>query len=312
MAEATLELRGLVKRYGRVEALRGLSLSVEEGEVFGLLGRNGAGKSTAIRIIMGITKATAGEVRLFGGGGATPALRQRIGYVAQEQNFYGWMTPLRLGRFLRGFYPTWDEGEFLGLMTRLEVPPRRKIQTFSGGMKVKLALAVALAHRPELLVLDEPTAGLDPVARREFLELVRAQADASRRTTFFSTHLVDEVELAANRIGVVDEGQARFIGTVEELLARVRRYRHPAVQPEAPPLPGYFEAGAGLRVLRDEVREGERWLVLEGDDPAAFEGPVLGGWSVEPLSLEEAFIELVGKRAAAIFTALPSAERQAP
>lgn len=297
-----LELRHLVKRYGRVEALSGLGLVVNEGEVYGFLGRNGAGKSTAIRVIMGITRATAGEVRLFGADGRADVirLRQRIGYVAQEQSFYGWMNPEQLGRFLRGFYPTWDDEEYAGLIRRLELPPRRATQTFSGGMKVKLALALALAHRPELLVLDEPTAGLDPVARREFLELVRAQAGVGRRTTFFSTHLVDEVEAAAQRVGIVDAGRTLFEGTVAELGARVRRLRHACADgppPEPPPAPGGGDWSAWLRVLRDEVRGGQRLLAVEAIAPGAFDafatvaGPA--GWVVEPLSLEEVFIEMV-------------------
>ncbi len=173
-----IRLRGLVKRYGAVEALRGLDLDVRPGQVYGFLGRNGAGKSTALRIIMGITLPTAGDVQIFGRSlrGEDPGVRRRIGYVAQEQSFYGWMTPLGLGRFVAGFYPSWQDAEYRRLLALLEIPADRRIQTFSGGTHAKLALAVALAHRPELLVLDEPTAGMDAVARREFLELVRLQA----------------------------------------------------------------------------------------------------------------------------------------
>src|SRR5215831_12121795 len=158
-----ISLRGLVKHYGSVEALRGLDLSVERGQVYGFLGRNGAGKSTTLRIIMGVTLPTGGAVELFGqrARGEHPAVRRRIGYVAQEQAFYGWMTPAALGRFVAGFYPTWDEGEFRRLLGLLDVPAERRIQTLSGGMQPKLALALALAHRPELLILDEPTAGMD-------------------------------------------------------------------------------------------------------------------------------------------------------
>jgi len=296
-----LELRHLVKRYGRVEALSDLGLTVNAGEIYGFLGRNGAGKSTAIRIIRGITRATGGEVRIFGADGRADVirLRQRVGYVAQEQNFYGWMNAEQLGRFLRGFYPTWDDGEYTRLVRHLELPPRRATQTFSGGMKVKLALALALAHRPELLVLDEPTAGLDPVARHEFLEMVRVQAGVGRRTTLFSTHLVDEVESAAQRVGIVDAGRTLFEGTVGELAAKVRRLRH-AVEgppPEPPPAPGGGDWSGWFRVLRDEVRDGQRLLAVEAKAPGAFEAfEALGapaGWAVEPLSLEEVFIELV-------------------
>lgn len=306
-APAILELRGLAKSYGRLRALDGLDLTVREGEVYGFLGRNGAGKSTTIRIIMGITKATAGEVRLFAGEGdrGVIAQRQQIGYVAQEQSFYGWMTPLQLGRFVRGFYPTWDDSEFRRVLDLLDVPRARKVRTFSGGMKVKLALALALAHRPRLLVLDEPTAGLDPVARREFLEMVRQQAREARRTTFFSTHLVDEVELAASRLGIVDGGKTIFEGSEQELLARVRRLRAPLHDVAAPPplpatLTAALEQGAALRVLRDEQRGAERVVVVATADPTLWSA-LAGGfdaWQVESMPLEETFIELVGKRMA--------------
>ena len=220
-------LRGLVKRYGTVEALRGLDLTVEPGRVYGFLGRNGAGKSTALRIIMGITQATSGDVELFGRRqrGEDTAARRRIGYVAQEQSFYGWMTPLRLGAFVRGFYPTWDGAEYERLLTLLDVPRERRIQTFSGGTHAKLALALALAHRPELLVLDEPTAGMDAVARREFIELVQAQARRTGRTTLFSSHLIDEVELAADTVGIIDGGRMLWQGPTAALQSQVRCLR---------------------------------------------------------------------------------------
>ncbi len=317
--ETVLETRGLVKRYGRVEALSGLDLSVRRGEVYGFLGRNGAGKSTTIRIVMGITRPTAGSYRLFGEPGGPIALSQRVGYVAQEQNFYPWMTPASLGRFVRGFYPTWDDGAYQSLIRGLDLPNRRKIRTFSGGMKVKLALALALAHHPELLVLDEPTAGLDPVARREFLEMVRDQAERSGRTTFFSTHLIDEIELAAHRVGIVEDGRARYEGRAEDLAARVRLLRCPpradggvADLPDAlGSRAGGTQTGhgsaAGVRVLQDRVRSGERQVVVEAADPAAFallpyppwtalEGCLpRDDWRLEELPLEEIFIEMVRK-----------------
>ncbi len=294
-SQPIIELHRLAKRYGKVQALSDLTLTVTRGEIYGFLGRNGAGKSTAIRIIMGITKASGGEVRLFGGSAGKDLirLRRRIGYVAQEQNFYGWMTPLQLGRFLRGFYPTWDETEYLRVLRLLELPTRRKARTFSGGMKVKLGLATALAHRPELLVLDEPTAGLDPVARREFLELVKAQADASQRTTFFSTHLVDEVEIAAARVGIVDRGRTFFEGSVDALRARVRMLSHAVADPSRPPpLP---ELGhIPYRILRDQLHEGARYVVIEAE-PTLFEVLRQQGssWTVQQLPLEEVFIEMV-------------------
>jgi ABC-2 type transport system ATP-binding protein len=281
-------LRGLSKRYGAVEALRGLDLTVGAGQVYGFLGRNGAGKSTALRVIMGITHATGGSVALFGQplGREDPAVRRRIGYVAQEQSFYGWMTPLRLGQFVGGFYPTWDDAEYRRLLALLEVPPDRRIQTFSGGNHAKLALAVALAHRPELLVLDEPTAGMDAVARREFLELVRAQAQRAGRATLFSSHLIDEVELAADIIGIVDAGRMLWEGPPAELQRQVRRLRGGLELP----LP---ETTAQL--LEDRRDESGRSVMVRSADPAVLEALAASGWEISVPSLEDIFVALVRK-----------------
>lgn len=289
MADPILDARGLVKRYGRVQALEGLDLSVGHGEVYGFLGKNGAGKSTTIRILMGITQPDGGQVSLFGqvARGGHVKLREKIGYVAQEQTFYGWMEARRLGKFVGSFFPTWSAADFERRCKQLDVPLDRKVQTFSGGMKVKLALALALSHRPPLLILDEPTAGLDPVARREFLEIVRDDADQTGRTTFFSTHLIDEVELVADRVGIVDGGRARYEGPVGALAARVRLARGPA-DAEVPPV--LLDPPPGVRVLSNRVFRGERRIVLESDSAERWEAMPL---ALETMPLEEIFIEMV-------------------
>jgi ABC-2 type transport system ATP-binding protein len=289
-------LQGVIKDYGAVVALKGLDLTVRRGEIFGFLGRNGAGKSTALRIIMGVTRATRGQVTLFGatGAGDDPSVRRRIGYVAQEHVFYGWMDVLQLGRFLAGFYPTWDDAEYRRLRGMLQLPVVRRIQTFSGGMQAKLALAVALAHRPELLVLDEPTAGMDPVARREFLDLVRVQARSAERTTILSTHLIDEVEDVADTIGILNDGALAWQGRPAALRDefRVLRRRVSAEEPgaaAAPALP------YGVNVLEDRVEGDLRTIVVRVPDPALLPGIVGGapGWDLSAPSLEEAFIAFV-------------------
>ena len=285
---AALVIRGLAKRYGKVVALDGLDLTVGAGEVYGFLGRNGAGKSTTIRALMGITECERGEIRVLGEvarGAAHVRLRQRIGYVAQEQSFYDWMTAARLGKFVSRFYPSWDDATFVGACAAQSVPLDRKVGALSGGMRMKLALALALGHRPPLLILDEPTAGLDPVARREFLERVREDAERTGRTTFFSTHLIDEIELVADRVGIVDGGKARYEGSVEALAARVRAY---FTDPSAP-LP-FAALPPGVALLSDRVFRGRRQLTFEASSPEAFAGL---GVPLERLPLEEIFIEMV-------------------
>jgi ABC-2 type transport system ATP-binding protein len=286
-----IRVHALTKAYGSVQALAHVDFEVHAGEVVGFLGRNGAGKSTTIRILMGITRPTSGEVSMFGVplGRDVVEWRRKIGYVAQEQSFYGWMTPVSIGRFVRGFFPTWDDAEYKRLIASMDLPPARKIQTFSGGMKVKLALCLALAHRPPLLLLDEPTAGLDPVARREFLEIVRDEQARSGRTTFFSSHLVDEIELVSQRVAIVDQGRTRYEGTIDALLERVRSVQAPPENEDA--LRAEVESCGG-RVLARGPR-GE--TVIELPDAAAV-GTLGARTELGRVPLEEAFIAMVRHR----------------
>jgi ABC-2 type transport system ATP-binding protein len=240
-----IRLTDLGVRYGRVRALDGLSLAVSRGEIYGFLGRNGAGKTTTLRVLMGVVSPDSGTIEIFGQPmkRVSVATKRSIGYVSQEQNFYPWMTALQLGRFVAAFYPTWDETEYLNLLRILDVPPGRRSGVLSGGTRTKLGLALALAPRPPLLLLDEPTAGLDPVARREFNDLVARMAAQQGTTVFLSSHLVDEVEGIATRVGIVQAGRTSIEGRVDELRERVRRVRSEA--PLEPP-PGFTRVRADV------------------------------------------------------------------
>jgi len=298
-AGRVIEMDGVRKAFGALQVLDGLGLSVERGEVFGFLGRNGAGKSTAIRLLMGITRADAGKVLVFGESiaGDVVAVRRRIGYVAQEQNLYPWMTPRTLARFVRGFYPRWDEARWARLTDDFGLPPKRRVGTFSGGMKAKLALSLALATRPDLLILDEPTAGMDPVARREFVDLVREHTMREGATTFFSTHLVDEIEAVADRIGIVEGGRTVYEGQLRPLRESMARFSV-ALEDDVPgSLPGDF-AQRRLRVLEDRPRVGRRVVTLQfsGAAPPAIETPLEAGWRRESMTLEDVFIAMVARR----------------
>jgi len=294
--EVTIALRDVRKRYGTLSVLSNLQLSVQAGEVFGFLGRNGAGKSTAIRIIMGITRADAGTVEVFGRAldDEVIEVRRRIGYVAQEQNLYPWMTPRVLARFVSGFYPRWDTARWLQLNKDFGLPPKRRIGTFSGGMKARLALSVALSSRPDLLVLDEPTAGMDPVARREFIDLVREHTARDGATTFFSTHLVDEIEAVADRIGIIEGGRTLYEGRLAPLRDSLARYSV-AVEDDVPDsLPGSF-AREQAHVLENVERRGRRILTLQFEHvaPSDAAAPLSPGWRREPMTLEDMFIATV-------------------
>ncbi len=287
--QVVLQTRGLTKRFGRTIALDGIDLAVNEGEIYGFLGRNGAGKTTTIRALMGIVAPDAGQIELLGRSvkRVDVKTKQRIGYVSQEPHCYPWMTAAALGRFVGGFYPTWDREEFSRLLRVLDLPANRRFSQLSGGMQMKLSLALALAHRPALLVLDEPTAGLDPVARREFLDLIAEQARNYGRTTFFSTHLIDEVQRVADRVGIIDRGRMRYEGGVAELRAEVRRISwrapiDPAAQPPMIPL--------GFEVLRDESTAESRTIVVRAP-VAAWKTAYFGdGAAVVELSLEDIFL----------------------
>lgn len=277
-----LSAQGLRCHYGDVKAVDGVDLQVGKGEIYGFLGINGAGKTTTIRMLMGIIPAQEGSITLLGATSrrTTVSQKQRIGYVSQEQNFYPWMTCKTLGRFVGSMYPTWDSTEYARLLEVFHLPSKRRVSELSGGMKAKLGLALALAPRPELLILDEPTAGLDPVARREFMQIIVAQARQHGRTTLFSSHLVDEVERCADRIGILHQGKMRFEGPLRTLQEEVRV----VLLKQNENLP------AEVEVWQEEPQaEGLRFVLRAS--PAWWSACP---WPVERLSLEEIFIACVG------------------
>ncbi len=289
-----IRLDNVCKQYGSLDVLTGLSLQVNRGEVYGFLGRNGAGKSTAIRMMMGITKISSGTIHLFGQsiGRDVIGARQRIGYVAQEQHFYPWMTPKNLAKFVRGFYPKWDQLRYENLAALFDLPMNRKIGNFSGGMIAKLALTMALATQPECLILDEPTAGMDPVARREFLDLVSEEARQVEATILFSTHLIDDIEAIADRIGIVESGKTVYEGALAPLSNSIATYSIDAALYEPGDLPGDFVHGTA-RVLQDNARHGRHHLVLQFPGGVPVSPMLAHGWQENAMTLEDVFIAVV-------------------
>lgn len=274
LVTVALRLTNLVRRFGSAVALDGLSLAVRQGEIYGFLGRNGAGKTTTLRILSGVLPADSGEIEIFGQPvrSVSVALKRRIGSVSQEQHFYPWMTGRELGRFVSGFYPSWDEAEFRRLAEILDIPLDKRAMALSGGNRTKLGLALALAPRPELLLLDEPTTGLDPVARSEFNDLVVDIVRERGCTAFFSSHLVDEVQQVAHRVGIIQAGKMRIEGEVPRVLETVRRLRFT----EAAELP------AGFEVVRGDVFRAQPEVWASAPFPASV--------VVESLTLEEVFL----------------------
>jgi len=269
-----VRLEHVTHRYGKVLALDGLSLTVRQGEMFGFLGRNGAGKTTTLKLLMGLLRPDSGDIVVLGQHikRMPVSLKQRIGYVCQEPNFYPWMTADQLGAFVGSFYPTWDGQEFQRLLRLLDVPRERRALEMSGGTRTKLGLALALAPRPQLLLLDEPTAGLDPVARREFNDQLLALHREHGTTVMFSSHLVGEVEQLSQRVGIVQAGRCCFEGETGMLRASVRR-----MVADSSPVPG-----AGFTRLRGDI-----WRA----DPALWDNASWpDGVRVELLPLEDIFL----------------------
>ncbi len=306
-----LRTHDLSLRYGKHLAVDALSLNVRRGENYGFLGRNGAGKTSTIRMIMGISKPDQGTIEFDGERlrRITNTQKRMIGYVSQEQFFYPWMTCAGIGKFVRGLFPTWEDAEFQRLMSVLELPPDRKIAHLSGGMRVKLALSLALAHRPSILILDEPTAGLDPVARREFLDIIRRQAKQHNRTTFFSSHLIDEVERVADRVGIIHRGKLQFEGPLDQLQETVREVSlstkdiippNCSDEPVAsattsitPQATVQQATACGLRYLRRGLDD--RPSAIFQGDAQAWQHAKDSGITGTPLSLEDAFIGLASE-----------------
>jgi ABC-2 type transport system ATP-binding protein len=220
-----IETRDLKKRYGKHLAVDGLTLQVPEGSVFAFLGRNGAGKTTTIRMLLDLLDRTSGSASILGMDTVKQALeiKRHIGYVAEGQRMYDWMTVDETIWFCKGFYPTWDAVFSEELKVKLELPGDRRVGEMSRGMQAKLGLLLAMSYRPELLILDEPTAGLDVVVRRDFLEGVIELIQNEGRTVFFSSHIVHEVERVADWVGVIDAGKLIYRAPMEQLKSEVKR-----------------------------------------------------------------------------------------
>lgn len=217
--EAVIRVEALSRRFGRKNALEGVNLTIPRGSVYGLLGANGAGKTTLIRHILGLLKAEAGSVRVFGSDPVTDpvGVLGRIGYLAEENDLPDWMRLDELIRYTRAFYPTWDDTYAQELIDAFALPLGARLRHLSKGQRARAGLVAALAHRPELLVLDEPSSGLDPVVRRDILTaVVRTIADEGR-TVLFSSHLLSEVERVADHVALIDGGRVVFAGELDEV-----------------------------------------------------------------------------------------------
>jgi ABC-2 type transport system ATP-binding protein len=217
--EPVVRLFELTRRFGKTLALDRVDLEVPRGKVFGLVGANGAGKTTLIRHILGLLRAQSGMVRVFGRDPVAdpPAVLSRIGYLSEENDLPGWMRVGELVRYSRAFYPSWDDAYAEELLRDFGLSPDAQVGKLSKGQRARMGLLIALAYRPDLLVLDEPSSGLDPLARRDILgAIIRTIADEGR-TVLFSSHLLGEVEQVADIVTMLDRGRVVFNADVDSL-----------------------------------------------------------------------------------------------
>jgi len=208
MSKNTIEIEGLKFAYGRNEVLKGVDIAVSEGSIFGFLGRNGAGKTTTIKLLLGLLKPDDGSCRIEGIDSQkdTISVRRIVGYMAEDQQMYGWMRIEQIVKWVASFYPDWDDKFTKQLLDMLELPRKSKVKTLSKGQNSRLALLLALGHRPKVVILDDPTLGLDPIARKEFLRYVIGILQTNGVTVFFSSHLLYEIEPVADHIAILDNG----------------------------------------------------------------------------------------------------------
>ena len=225
--ESAIQLQGLTKRYGSTVVVDRLDLEIPRGTTFGLIGPNGAGKSTTLKMMMGMLSIDAGSATLLGVDvSADPsAVKSRVGYVPEIHSIYRWMRVEEVVGFTRSFYENWNDDLCAELLDLFELSPKKKVKQLSKGMLAKLALVVAVSHEPELLVLDEPMSGLDPVVREEFLDGVLRSICEKERTVLFSSHTIDDIQRLADNVGLLYEGRLLFHRSVDDLLMQTKRIR---------------------------------------------------------------------------------------
>ncbi len=288
-----IEIRGLVKTYSRFQ-LGPLDLTVPRGAIYGLIGPNGAGKTTAIDMIFGMGRNDAGQIRVLGldHRAAEVALKQHAAYVGPDLNFQVWGKVGKTIRFVRGFFPGWDDAYCAALMKAFHLSDSDKIATLSFGARTKLSLLLALARRPEVLILDEPTTGLDAVSKQQvFNELLKAVEDGER-TVLISSHGLSDIERFADHVGMIKNGKLLLEGRTDEIVERFR-------------LAEFFTTNgttlqnpepAGLTILRcnenrwhallDQNSDAQNWLETQGAE----------NLTLTRLTLEDLFVALVKEK----------------
>ncbi|KLD65114.1 ABC transporter ATP-binding protein [Dyella japonica] len=285
---APLAVRGLSHGYEDGQVLSNVDLAMEPGSVLGLIGRNGAGKSTLIRAMLGLLQPHAGECTVFGEAALKLSDRSkaRIAYVPQQPDALAWLSARQMLDYVGRFYPTWDAAYARSTLERWLISPNKLLGKLSPGERQRVDLIRALASRPELLVLDEPAAALDPVARRDLLREIALRAGEAGTTVLFSTHIVSDLERVASDIAFLHEGKLLLHCAVDETKERFARLW----------LPAAMSAAAPAQVFgRHRHEDGSLSLVVERDPNGRWpEAASLPGARIDALGLEDLFVEIAG------------------
>jgi len=293
MESTVVEVNGLSRSFAQKIALDGVSFRAIPGQVYGLVGSNGAGKTTLLKHVLGLLRATSGSVRVFG---LDPVrdpvgVLGRIGYLSEERELPEWMSIDELMRYTQAYHPTWDVAYERELLATFALDPRKKIKELSKGMRAQAGLIAAVAHRPELLILDEPSSGLDVVVRRDILDaVVRAVADDGR-TVIFSSHLLDEVERMSDHVTLMHQGRVALSGVLDDVRREYQRSRVRFVESyDQPPV---------IETALLMEGGGRTWSVVHSGSLEQFRHSVVarGGEIVESrdATLEEIFLARAGR-----------------
>jgi ABC-2 type transport system ATP-binding protein len=272
-----IECRGLAKRYRRAWALRDCGLAIPEGHVVALVGPNGAGKTTLLNLAAGLLRPTAGAITVLGGHRAgSDAARLGIGFMAQDAPLYGHLPAGDMLRLAENMNVSWDHDGARHRLADLGIPLDRKVRALSGGQRAQLALTITLAKRPRLLILDEPLASIDPLARHDFMASLMAEVAEENLSVLFSSHVIAELERIADYLVVLNDGQLQLAGSVEDLLAAHRILTGPASEMA-------FDARR-IAVVHARQAGAQAHLLVRKYAPDA---PDPAGWQSHPASLED-------------------------